>query len=240
MRTTIGHQRTMKLSFYVLFVLLTLSSVCLPQNDNKISPPKILTIPFPDYPQTARDAGVGGAVYVVVLINKKGSSKVVDWYGPMAPCSNLDDPLTGLVQSAAVEAAKKATFTPAAYKGKSVEKGFLLKYIFDPQKGLNAATNDDLASTLNDPRVNWPVTIKIPKAHYPSSWRQTGGTVSVKLVIHEDGLVHYAGAVSGHRDLRRAAVEAACKATFKPATLDGQPVKFEYLIDNIFYYYFEQ
>src|ERR1043165_9723741 len=85
------------------------------QGKNEATLPKIVTLPRPDYPRAAKDAGIGGDVYVVVLINKKGGAKVVDSYGPLAPFSNLDDPLTASVQAAAVEAAKRASFVPAAY-----------------------------------------------------------------------------------------------------------------------------
>jgi outer membrane biosynthesis protein TonB len=198
--------------------------------------PVIVSVPAPEYPAAAKEAGIGGEVYVIVLIDKKGRTKAVDWYGPIAPCSNLDDPLTASVQAAAVEAAKKATFVPATYKGKPVDKGITLTYVFDPKKGSTAAADQGLRSKRLGPEMTPPVALKIPKAHYPDIWGQIGGLVTVKMLIYEDGVVHYAGAISGNRELRRPAVEAACGSTFKPAMVDGKPVRVEYVIEHNFYH----
>ena len=214
---------------------LTIWASASAQNKNESTLPQIIAVPTPEYLQAARNAGVRGEVYVLLFVSKKGIAKVVDAYGPMAPCSNLDDPLTASVQAAAVEAAKKATFTPATYNGKPVDKGFQLKYIFDPKGPRTSGSDDEIGSSRSDSHVNWPVAITIPKAHYPEVSGQIAGLVSVRMVIYEDGLVHFAGAISGHRELRRPAVEAACKATFKPATHDGKPIKFEFVLEHNFY-----
>jgi hypothetical protein len=206
------------------------------QQKNETTLPAIINVPAPEYPAAAKEAGVGGEVYVIVLVDKKGRTKAVDWYGPIAPCSNLDDPLAASVQAAAVEAAKKATFVPATYNGKPADKGITLTYVFDPKKGSTAGADQGVRSTRSDPEITLPVALKIPKAHYPEIWGQIGGLVAVKMIIYEDGLVHYAGALSGHRELRRPAVEAACGSTFQPATLDGKPIKFEYVIEHNFYH----
>jgi hypothetical protein len=59
------------------------------------------------------------------------------------------------------------------------------------------------------------------------------------MLIYEDGTVHYAGAMSGDRELRRPAIEAVCKATFEPAMLDGVPVRSEFVIESYFYTYYK-
>jgi len=218
----------------MILVLMTYAVAA--QGKDESTLPAIISVPAPEYPAAAKEAGVGGEVYVIVLVDKKGRTKAVDWYGPIAPCSNLDDPLTASVQAAAVEAAKKATFVPATYKGKSVDKGITLTYVFDPKKGSNAGTDKGVISKRSDPKMIGPVALQIPKAHYPEVWGQIGGLVAVKMLIYEDGLVHYAGAISGNRELRRSAVEAVCKSTFQPATLDGKPVRVEYVIEHNFYH----
>ena len=223
----------------LVFALSFVASV-LAQNTNESTPPQIISMPAPEYSQAAKDAGVRGEIYVLLFISKKGQTKVVDSYGPMAPCSNLDDPLTASVQAAAVEAAKKATFTPATYNGKPVDKGFQLKYVLDPKTSKTTDSDEDIGSARSDSHVNWPVAITIPKAHYPEVFGQIAGLVTVRMLIYEDGLVHYAAATAGHPKLRRPAVEAACKSVFKPATRDDKPIKFEFVMEHNFYNVFER
>ena len=222
----------------LIFVIMVYAVAA--QSKDESTLPVIISVPAPEYPAAAKEAGIGGEVYVIVLVDKKGRTKAVDWYGPIAPCSNLDDPLTASVQAAAVEAAKRATFVPATFNGKPVDKGITLTYVFDPQKGSTAGADQGVRSTRSDPEITLPVALKIPKAHYPETWGQIGGLVAVKMIIYEDGLVHYAGAISGHRELRRPAVEAACGSTFKPAMLNGKPIKIEYVIEHNFYHVYER
>src|SRR5262245_44553947 len=51
------------------------------------------------------------------------------------------------------------------------------------------------------------------------------GTVEVEVIVSEEGLVVEAMAISGHFALRSAAVDAARKWGFKPATFDGAPIR---------------
>jgi TonB family protein len=56
------------------------------------------------------------------------------------------------------------------------------------------------------------------------------GTVTVRVLIDEEGRVIEAQAISGHELLRAASEAAARKARFSPTLLSGQPVKVEGLI----------
>jgi periplasmic protein TonB len=69
--------------------------------------------------------------------------------------------------------------------------------------------------------------ISLPKPPYPNLARQIGmqGTVSVQVLLNEDGKVVSAKAVSGHPTLAPAAVTAAYQARFTPTLYGGQPVK---------------
>ncbi len=232
----------MRITPYFGWVLtvFVLTGIMVGQDASNSTPPKIINIPAPDYSEAAKNAGVSGDVFVVVLINKKGIVTVKDAYGPPAPCSNLDDHFTGEVREAAIAAAKTAIFEPATYKGKPVEKGLIIKYHFDPtEKGQSTIGGESGSSDPSQPRIR-PKAINIPKPKYPSSWGHIGGVVVVNIVIGENGSVLYAGAVSGHADLRRAAVEAACKATFTPPTLGGKPIRVVWKIEYNFYYYYEK
>ena len=69
--------------------------------------------------------------------------------------------------------------------------------------------------------------LELPKPAYPAIARaaHASGTVSVQVVIDEEGYVIEAHAVSGHPLLQAAAVAAAREARFSPTSLSGAPVK---------------
>jgi TonB family protein len=69
--------------------------------------------------------------------------------------------------------------------------------------------------------------ISLPPPAYPSIARaaRASGAVSVEITVDETGNVVAAHAVSGHPLLQAAAVTAARQASFRPARLNGEPVK---------------
>ncbi len=69
--------------------------------------------------------------------------------------------------------------------------------------------------------------ISLPKPPYPPAAKavRASGSVSVQVLIDENGSVVSASAVSGHPLLRAAAAAAARGARFSPTKLSGQPVK---------------
>ena len=69
--------------------------------------------------------------------------------------------------------------------------------------------------------------ISLPKPAYPPIARaaRASGTVTVQVLIDENGNVVSAHAVNGHPLLQAAAVGAARQAKFSPTKLSGQPVK---------------
>ena len=69
--------------------------------------------------------------------------------------------------------------------------------------------------------------ISLPKPPYPPIARQAhaSGTVTVQVLIDENGNVVSAHAISGHPLLQAVAVSAARSARFSPTKLSGQPVK---------------
>jgi TonB family protein len=78
--------------------------------------------------------------------------------------------------------------------------------------------------------------IKKAKPIYPSGAKAMGvsGKVEVKVVISESGRVIEATAVNGHVALRAAAEAAARQWVYKPATLDGVPMKTESVLTFTF------
>lgn len=69
--------------------------------------------------------------------------------------------------------------------------------------------------------------VRLPKPAYPAAARaiNVSGSVSVQVLIDEQGTVVSAVAASGHPLLRAAAVAAAKQAKFTPTKLSDQPVK---------------
>lgn len=64
-----------------------------------------------------------------------------------------------------------------------------------------------------------------PNPIWPKEAREVTGTVTVQVLVDEEGKVIEAKAVSGPVQLRQAAVDAALKARLTPTRLSGQPVK---------------
>ena len=69
--------------------------------------------------------------------------------------------------------------------------------------------------------------ISKPQPAYPPIAKAAGasGTVTVQILVDEEGNVVSASAVSGHPLLQQAAVAAAREAKFSPTFLSGQPVR---------------
>jgi periplasmic protein TonB len=69
--------------------------------------------------------------------------------------------------------------------------------------------------------------IRLPQPDYPpvAKAARQSGTVTVQVVVDENGQVVSARAVAGPPLLQAAAVRAAYEATFSPTMLSGRPVK---------------
>ena len=69
--------------------------------------------------------------------------------------------------------------------------------------------------------------LELPKPAYPPIARaaHVSGTVTVQLIIDEEGTVIAAAAVSGHPLLQGVSVEAAKNSRFSETKLEGKPVK---------------
>ena len=78
--------------------------------------------------------------------------------------------------------------------------------------------------------------VSLPAPPYPAAAKAVGakGSVSVQVLIDENGNVVSANAVNGHPLLRSAAAGAARRAKFRPTQLSGQPVKVSGVITYVF------
>jgi TonB family protein len=91
-----------------------------------------------------------------------------------------------------------------------------------------APTPSDAGPTVfNHGRIDASLAIKMTTPYYPPIARNMNaeGQVVVEVEIDEEGNVTSAKATSGHNLLRASAEEAALKSRFKPAIVNGVPVK---------------
>ena len=97
-----------------------------------------------------------------------------------------------------------------------------------PQFPLRSTTS--ATPTTSTPTVDTkPVRVRLPNPGYTEAARQnrTQGSVILRVLVGEDGNVHDVRVVRGLPDgLTDNAINAARRATFKPAMKDGQPVAY--------------
>jgi TonB family protein len=177
------------------------------------------------YPKEAKATGFEGSVFVRVNIDRKGRVTVKDTFGPNALCAFADDPRPKLLRDAAIAAAKATVFEPSRKNGRSFESDLTLKYDFEARPDSEKSAKIKKPLAINAGVVNGKAK-SLPKPEYPAKAkaRRASGSVVVSVVIDTTGKVTSAGIVSGHPDLREAATSAACRATFTPTLLQGQPV----------------
>ena len=90
----------------------------------------------------------------------------------------------------------------------------------------SAASKPPLPKTISGGVLNGKAISK-PQPAYPpiAKAARASGTVTVQVLVDEQGRVVSAHAVSGHPLLQQSAVSAARQAKFSPTLLSGQPVK---------------
>jgi TonB family protein len=93
----------------------------------------------------------------------------------------------------------------------------------------------EIPKTISGGVLNGKATF-LPKPPYPPAAKavRAAGSVSVQVLIDENGSVVSASAVSGHPLLRAAATQAARQAKFAPTLLSGRKVK----VSGVLTYYF--
>lgn len=170
-------------------------------------------LPEPVYPAAALAVKAAGMVPVQVTVDEAGiviSAEALSGHP--------------LLRSAAVDAARLATFPPTLSDGQPVRFSGVLTYEFSPD-GIKSVNKTGAEEPINGGVLNGKAT-SLPKPAYPEAARavKAGGAVSVHVVIDEQGNVVTAQAVSGNPLLRAAAVAAALEAKFSPTLLEGKPI----------------
>jgi TonB family protein len=189
---------------------------------------KAMTLPKPQYPDEARIAKVGGAIAVEVTIDEGGN--VIAAKAVSAPKNESPEALTaeqmekarlrGLLETAAEDAARQATFSQTLLSGTPVKVTGQIVYNFVSETA-KRMPNQISGGVLNGKAISLP-----PPEYPPAAMAvRASGAVSVQVLIDENGSVISAAAVSGHPLLRAAAEAAAREAKFSPTLLSGQSVK---------------
>jgi TonB family protein len=184
---------------------------------------KTISSPLPSFPAEARDLIYGDEVRVLMDIDAQGKAKAAVAYGPLAPCSNLTDPIVETIRGAALAAAKSAVFEPVLKNGKAVEERLSIGYRLRPVQSLLPAEQRRRVSIgVANARAT-----SLPKPEYPDAARaaRLAGGIMVQVLIDESGRVVSAASISGHPQFAEAGVKAACSARFPPMTLKNEPVK---------------
>ena len=184
----------------------------------------------------ATAAGIDGKLTIQVTIDKTGAVKDPKILGGFIwPCNSKPKDQLAAVEEAVKANLFDAKFSPTTKDGKPHDSELLITFLIgkmyrDAKKQREAEeaarSGAPLPKIIESGIINGRA-LSLPKPEYPGAAREqrAGGTVSVTVVIGEDGQVFSAGATTGHLTLRDSARKAACKAKFSPTSLKGQPVR---------------
>ena len=174
------------------------------------------------YPELAREAGVGGTVIVQVHIDENGvakSSKVL---------KGVDE----LLDKAAREAVMRVRWVPAKQDGIAVSVRLSLPIVFKLKSGgadhsVTSATPVGSKDWDHSPRPeNWKAISE--NIIYPEEAKNAGisGTLTMQFTIDEKGNLIQPKIVNGpdHPALKKAAIHALKSTDWVPAEKDGKPI----------------
>lgn len=184
---------------------------------------KAISAPLPSFPAEAKDLIYGDEVRILMDIDTQGKVKTALAYGPLAPCSNLADPIVEAVKNAALAAARSTTFEPVLKNGKAVEERLSIGYGL---RSLRSPLPAEQRRIVSIGVANQRAT-SLPKPEYPEAAiaARISGGVSVQILIDESGRVISAASISGHPVFAEPGVKAACAARFSPMKLKNEPAK---------------
>ncbi|MBL7973849.1 MAG: TonB family protein [Candidatus Kapabacteria bacterium] len=170
------------------------------------------------YPDPAKKSGIQGTVQVHVLIGKKG---IVERY-------IIKEGVHPLLDTAAVMACMKATFTPAVYENKPIKTWMTIPIIFKLGKAKQNPEEEELAKDEGDgytrPKYN-RADFK-SKIEYPSDAKSAGTECVVKIdvLVDVNGKVKDVKETSGCPAILVNEVKRVIgKTEFTCGTLDGKP-----------------
>jgi TonB family protein len=203
--------------------------------------PQAIFVPEPEYPDSAREAGIVGAVRLRVLVDPLGD--VRDAQVLRESGKNIG------FESAAKEAAMKGKWRPATKAGapatcwvhyeveftselaaRQVERDAKLEAAVDsvPAVAYDLAMETDSSDFVRVQEL--PEALSLAKPDFPETARDSGmaADVWVKVLIGVDGSVRDGSVIRSSVEgmgFEEAALEAAMKGKWKPAVQDSNPVE---------------
>ena len=199
--------------------------------------PRVLSNPDPVYPPEAAELGYGGTVTVAIKVDKKGKVKVLQAFGPNAPCSNLNDTRGKRIREVVVDTARMVEFEPPFENGKPTEVEMTIVYSFD-STGKPAKVKDlsESKGRIVEAGVLMGRVKHLARPDYPASARanRLAGPIPVSVLVDVDGKVIAASALGGHRMLQDSAMSAACRSSIEPVQLSGVPIQVSGVITFVF------
>jgi TonB family protein len=165
---------------------------------------------------------------LAIKVDKSGKVKVLQAWGPNAPCSNLSDGRVKKIRDAVIEAASKVVFEPPMTDGKPTETEMAITYSFDSTgKPARSKDSSEAKGRIVEAGVLMGRVKHMARPDYPSSARanRLAGAIPVSVLVDVDGKVIAASALGGHKLLQQPAVDAACRSSIEPVQLSGQPVQ---------------
>jgi TonB family protein len=215
-------------TFLIITAGLALTALGQSPASTPLPQPTLLSAPQPIYPKESKRAGIGGRVSVRVVVDETGAIVSIDSpSGPSGPCGFSEaDPRVAALQESVIEAMKGAKFDPALKDGKPVKSVAYLSSTFDPaDQGPDPLPAGEKKIVRVDNITNKAVSMPRPEFPSPAMAARVSGTVSVQILVDENGNVITSHPVSGPPLLRNAAAGAACKAKFNPTILEGERVR---------------
>ena len=189
---------------------------------------RVISNPDPMYPPEAAQLGYGGTVKLAIKVDKQGKVKVLEAWGPNAPCSNQDDGRIKNIRNAVVDTASKVEFEPPADEGKPSDVEMTVSYSFDSSgQPFRASTRSEAKGRIVEAGVLMGRVKHLAKPDYPLTARanRLGGTIPISVLVDIDGKVIAASALGGHKILQGPALIAACRSSIEPVQLSGVPVQ---------------
>jgi TonB family protein len=188
---------------------------------------KAINLPKPTFPLGGEYKPFVSTIIVSVTINENGN--VIE---ANAISGNA------LFRQTSELAAHSSKFSPSIWGCERKTAYSEITYIFDSIKEDVSISNSNLRFTkeldgntkqiiCSDCYPTNERAAKLEKPDYPSIAKavQASGTVSVQILIDENGNVIEAKAVSGHPFLRPASIKAALRSKFEPPRISGQLVR---------------
>jgi len=217
------------------FVIVGFTSVGV-NSQEQDAPAKLISAPQFALPSEAIAAGIDGKVTVHLTVKKTGEVKDVKVLaGIIWPCGSNPKGEIAQVRRAITENIEAAKFSPEIRGGNASDSNIALTFFVGRiyreemrrKASEEAAKSGKALPKLIEGGVINGKALRLPKPPYPAAARAqyVSGTVSVQVLIDEQGDVASAGAVNGHPTLQPSAREAACGAKFSPTSLQGTPVK---------------